>query len=62
MHLVQLVAARKEGVQRGDFEHHAPRAPDIHLAVIVAVSHEALRGAIPPWLKQGKNLVEMYSV
>lgn len=46
--LVELVLAGEEGFLGDELEQHAAEAPDIHLLVIVAIGHEALRRPVPP--------------
>ncbi len=47
MDLVEFVLAREEGLFGDEFEEDAAEAPDVHFFVVVAVSHEALGGAVP---------------
>jgi hypothetical protein len=46
--LVELVLARKERFFGDELEQNAAETPNIHLLVIVAVSHEALGCPVPP--------------
>ena len=48
MDLIELVFAREEGFFGYKFEENAAKAPNIHLFVIVAVSHETFGSPIPP--------------
>ena len=47
MDLVKFPLSIKKGVLGDHLKQHAAIPPDIHLGVIVAVSHEAFRGPVP---------------
>lgn len=48
MYLIEFVLAWEERLLGDEFEENASESPDVHLFVIVAVSHEALGSSIPP--------------
>lgn len=48
MHLIQLILPRKERILRHQLKQHTPKPPDVHLLIVVAVRHEALRRSVPP--------------
>jgi hypothetical protein len=46
--LVQLVVSRKDREQRNNFKEDAAYAPVVHFVIVVAVSHQTFRRAVPP--------------
>ena len=48
VHLVELIFARKKRFFGDKLKKHASKTPNIHFLIIVAVSHQTLRGSIPP--------------
>lgn len=47
VHLVQLIRSREYGIKGRNLEHDTPSTPDIHLVVVVAISHQALGRTVP---------------
>lgn len=47
MHLIELVTPGKQRYFLDEFKQHTPKSPDIHLFVVVAVSHQTLWRPIP---------------
>jgi len=48
MDLVQLVFTWKQRLFSDEFEEYTSEPPDVHLLVVVAISHQALRSPVPP--------------
>ena len=55
MNLIQLARAVKERILGHHLKQHTAIAPDIHLRVIVAISHQTLRRSVPP----GRNVLSI---
>jgi hypothetical protein len=56
MNLVELVVSGEQRVKRKNFEEDATHAPDVHFVTVVAVSHQALRRAVPT----GRNILSQW--
>ena len=46
--LVQFVVSGEDRKQRNNFEEDAAYAPVVHFVIVVAVSHQTFRRAVPP--------------
>lgn len=48
VNLVKLIVAREEWEEREHFKKNASHSPIVHLVIIISISEETLRRAIPP--------------
>jgi hypothetical protein len=48
VHLVELIVPREERVECCDLKHHTPNTPNVHLVIVIPISHKALRRSVPP--------------
>lgn len=46
--LIKFVVSGEDRKQRNNFEKNAAHAPVVHLVIVVAVSHQTFRRAVPP--------------
>jgi hypothetical protein len=48
MDLIKFILAWEQRLFGDEFEEHTAETPNVHLLIIIAVSHEALGSTIPP--------------
>lgn len=47
MNLIELILARKKRFLGDQLKQHTPKSPNIHLLIVVPISHQALGSPVP---------------